>query len=323
MSKGNVNGALKLLKNNMSNGILSLADATLQLLKQKHPESREPPPEVLIEGQIRKIHPVVYDDIDESLILKAATLTKGESGPSGLDAGGWRRILTSREFGTSSSDLRKTFTQLIKRLCIEEMETTISLEAFTACRLIPLDKKPGLRPVGVVEVLRRIAGKVVMMIFKKDIADTAGPLQLSAGQEAGTEAAIHAMQDVFANEGTEAVLLIDAENAFNSINRKVMPQHLNFICPVITKYITNCYITSTRLFVIGGGEILSKEGTTQDDPKAEGECALGILPLIHFLLECISINHLIAKEAAFADDFTVAGKLIRNSVNSKKFQNHI
>ena len=44
------------------------------------------------------------------------------------------------------------------------------------------------------------------------------PPQLIAGQEAGAEAAIHAMQDIFANEDTEAVLLIDAENAFNSIN---------------------------------------------------------------------------------------------------------
>ena len=76
------------------------------------------------------------------MILKAATLTKGESGPSSLDAGGWRRILTSREFGTSSSDLRKTFPQLIKRLFIEELETTTPLEAFRACRLIFLDKKP-------------------------------------------------------------------------------------------------------------------------------------------------------------------------------------
>ena len=57
-----------------------------------------------------------------------------------------------------------------------------------------------------------------MMIFKKDITDAAGPLQLSAGQEAGDEAAIHAIQDIFANEDTEAVLSIDAENAFNSIN---------------------------------------------------------------------------------------------------------
>ena len=137
MSKGNVNGALKVLTNNMPNGILPLTDTTLQLLKQKHPESREPPPEVLIEGPGRKIHPVVYDHIDESLILKAALLTKGGSGPSGLNADGWRRLLTSREFGTSSTDLRKTFAQLIKRLCIEELETTTSLDAFTACRLIP------------------------------------------------------------------------------------------------------------------------------------------------------------------------------------------
>ena len=39
MSKGNVNGSLKLLTNNMSNAILRLIDVTLQLLKQKHPES--------------------------------------------------------------------------------------------------------------------------------------------------------------------------------------------------------------------------------------------------------------------------------------------
>ena len=95
------------------------------------------------------------------------------------------------------------------------------------------------------------------------------------------------MRDIFANEDTEAVLLIDAENAFNSINRKVMLHNLNFICPVITTYITNCYITPERLFIIGGEETLSKEGTTQGDPTAMEAYALGILPLIHFLLEFI------------------------------------
>ena len=199
MGKGNVNGALKSLTNNMSNGILPFTDATLQLLKQKHPESREPPPEVLIEGPIRKIHPVVYDNIDESLILKAGTLTKGGSAPSGLDAYGWRRISTSRIFRTLSTDLRKTLAQHIKRLFIEELETTTSLEAFAVCTLIPLDKKPGLRPIGVGEVFRRLAGKVIMMMFKKDITDAARPLELSAGQEAGAEAAIHAIQGIFLN----------------------------------------------------------------------------------------------------------------------------
>ena len=159
------------------------------------------------------------------------------------------------------------------------------------------------------EVLRRIAEKVILMTFKKDITDAAVRLKLSAGQEPGAEAAIHAMRDIFANEDTEAVLLNDAENAFNSINQNVMLHNLNFICPTITTYITNCYITPTRLFIIGGGEIFPNVGTAHGDPAAMGTHALGILPLIHSLLEFISINHLSAKEVSFADDFTVAGKL--------------
>ena len=145
-----------------------------------------------------------------------------------------------------------------------------------------------------------------MMIFKKDTTEAGGPLQLSAGQEAG--AAIHAMLDIFANENVEAILLIDTENAFNSINQKVMLHNLNFICPISTKYITNCYITPARLFLIGGGKILSKEGTTQGDLTAMGAYTVGILPLIHFPLEFVSITHLSAKEVAFADSYTVAGK---------------
>ena len=45
------------------------------------------------------------------------------------------------------------------------------------------------------------------------------------------------------------------------------------------------------------------------DPAAMGAYVLEILPLVHFLLEFISINHLSTKEVALADDFTVAVKL--------------
>ena len=68
------------------------------------------------------------------------------------------------------------------------------------------------------------------MIFKKDITDTVRLLQLSAGQEAGAEKAIHGTRDIFENEDTEAVPLIDSENAFSPINQKVILHHLNFIC---------------------------------------------------------------------------------------------
>ena len=53
---------------------------------------------------------------------------------------------------------------------------------------------------------------------------------------------------------------------------------------------------SARLFISGGGEILSKEKTTQEVPTARKAYALGILPLIHFLLEFILMNYLSAKK---------------------------
>ena len=88
-------------------------------------------------------------------------------------------------------------------------------QAFVAYRLIPLDKNPGLRPIGFGEILRRITGKVIVSVLKKEVASSAGALQVCAGQEAGSEAAIQAMEKIFKEKSTEAVLLIDAENACN------------------------------------------------------------------------------------------------------------
>ena len=81
-----------------------------------------------------------------------------------------------------------------------------------------------------------------MVIFKKDITDTAGLLYISSSQGVGAEVAIHTMRDIFTNEHTEPVVLTEAENALNSINRKVMLHNLNFAFAIIIAYITNCCI---------------------------------------------------------------------------------
>ena len=39
--------------------------------------------------------------------------------------------------------------------------------------------------------------------------------------ETGCEVAIHAMHTIFEDKNTEAVILVDAANAFDSVNRKV------------------------------------------------------------------------------------------------------
>ncbi len=57
-----------------------------------------------------------------------------------------------------------------------------------------------------------------MTVIKADIREGAGALQLCAGQEAGSEAAIHAMRFIFQDSNTEGVSFADASNAFNSLN---------------------------------------------------------------------------------------------------------
>ena len=81
-------------------------------------------------------------------------------------------------------------------------------------------------------------------------------MQLSVGQDAEAETAIHAMKDIFVDVDTNAVLLIDAEDAFISINRKVVLHNLKFICPIIATYMINCYATPLRLFIVGGERYL-------------------------------------------------------------------
>ena len=141
-------------------------------------------------------------------------------------------------------------------------------------------------------MLGRIARKAVTILLKKDLLQAAGLLQLCGGKVARSAAAIHAMHDVFNDDNTEGILLIDAENAFNSINRKALFHNLKFICPVIATNISSCYMCPARLFIISGGELLPKEGTTQGDRTSVGAYTLGILPLLQFLLDFISVNKL-------------------------------
>ena len=115
IEKGNVNAALKLLTRNISNGILPLDDKTLSLLKQKHPASSELNEEVLLRDQKPSLHPVVFEDIDESMVKEATLKTKGGSGPSGLDANARRKILVSKSYEAINSDLRRGFANVIKK----------------------------------------------------------------------------------------------------------------------------------------------------------------------------------------------------------------
>ena len=62
-----------------------------------------------------------------------------------------------------------------------------------ACRLVALDKRLRVRPIGIGETLRRAIAKLVMRAAGDKAKTVYGNLQLCAGLEAGIEGATHAV----------------------------------------------------------------------------------------------------------------------------------
>ncbi len=154
------------------------------------------------------------------------------------------------------------------------------------------------------EVIRRIIGKCVVKVTKQDVIDASGSLQVCAGLKSGSEAAVHAMHSIFEADETDAVLLVDASNAFNALNRAAALHNLTILCPSIATYAINTYREPARLFLTGGKELKSAEGTTQGDPQAMGIYAISLQPLITRL--GISSD---TKQCWFADDASDSGTL--------------
>jgi hypothetical protein len=335
---GKVAAAVKLLTEGENGGVLSLDDQTMALLVQKHPAAEKAQPNTLLPGPQEQIHPAIFDAITSEVVMKAALKTKGGSGPSGMDSDEWRRQIGTRKYGQAAEEFRKAIALMARRMCREEIATvaeenlnqTSSLECHLACRLIPLAKPDsGVRPIGVGEVLRRIMGKSIMAVVSSDVQQAAGSIQVCAGQKGGSESAIHAFRTIYEDDDCDAVLLVDASNAFNAVNREAMLHNIGRLCPALYMYAQNCYQPHARLFIMGGREIRSCEGTTQGDPIAMPMYALASIPLLNKISKVLSDSSVdnihvgssgransqqiptsnVNKQVAFADDAVGSGKL--------------
>ena len=115
--------------------------------------------------------------------------------------------------------------------------------------LIPLDKpleqkELQIRPVGVGGVLRRIVGKTIALGLNEDIQEAAGSLQVSTGLK-GADVTIHAKKKLYERD---ALILVDAENVFNKLNRMVALHNIQYLSLEIlqqfsstpTEYLLDC-----------------------------------------------------------------------------------
>ena len=193
---------------------------------------------------------------------------------------------------------------MTRRLCTEFIDP-LSIETILANRLIPRDKGKGaVRPIGVGEVMQRIMGKCVMHVTKPEFIDASGSLQVCAGHKSGCEAAIYAMHNIVEVDERDAVLLIYASNAFNALNRAVALHNIRVLCLTLATHVIITYRQPALLFITGGEELISAEGTTHGDPLSMSLYAISLLPLITRLHVSSA-----AKQCWFADDATGSSSL--------------
>ena len=191
MSHGKMNKALRLLSPDPHSGVLGLNDVipdssqiipphtTCEILDEKHPPGKPASANSLLPGSPMPMNPILFENLNAEVIRKAALKTKGAASLSDLDAHAWRRFCSS--FKSSSNALCSALASVAKRLCTTHINPD-HVSAFLACRLIPLDKCPGVRPIGIWEVQRRIIAKAILVVLKQDILEASGPLQVCAGQ---------------------------------------------------------------------------------------------------------------------------------------------
>ena len=124
-----------------------------------------------------------------------------------------------------------------------------------------------------------------------------GLLQTCAGHPSGCAAAVLEDGDV------EGVILVDATNAFNCLDRQTALINIKNLHLALSKVLINTYIQHIPLFM-EGRSILSKEGATQEDSRAMAIYAVAITPLIYRLAEVK------LKQVWFANYASAAGKLV-------------
>jgi hypothetical protein len=215
----------------------------------------------------------------------------------------WRRLLCSKKHKKKPAGLCLAVANLAKKLN-KEVVPSSHLQAFVAGRLIPLDKDPGVRPIGIGQVLRRIASSATMTLLKPELVAATAPLQTCAGLSGGIEASIHAMRRIYEDEETEAILLVDAANAFNALNRKAALHNVQYTCPELSTFVKNLYSNEAELFIPNSSEVIySREGTTQGGPESMGFYSASTTMLSN---PDPSAN---VKKIFYADDGSAGGKL--------------
>lgn len=89
-------------------------------------------------------HPVFFNRMDGDLIHRTVFKMAGAAGPSGLDVSCWKKLCSS--FGRDSDELCSVVASVARKLCTSYVYVDPrGISSLVACRLIALDKNPGIK----------------------------------------------------------------------------------------------------------------------------------------------------------------------------------
>ena len=316
MMEGRIRSAVRLVTDRGGRGVLDPEDeahgrngplgmSLYDVLQEKHLVQRIVEPSAFLDCGV--LPPLEQVDITTAHIETVARHLFGSAGPSGTCSEQWRNF--PLRCGTASARLREAIAASTRRHANEVVPWN-DMRAFLARRGIALNKQPGVRPIGIGECRQRIAAKAMALATGPDVLDVCGSDQLCAGAKAGIEAAAHAMREMFETDESEGLLLVDAANAFNALNRAAVLWNCRVLWPRCSLFLFYSYrgyavillkgLYSRKLFIL-----LSQEGTIQGCPLAMLMYSIGVYPLISLLKDP---KHY--KQNWYADDSACAGSLL-------------
>jgi hypothetical protein len=355
---GRIRSAVRTLTSRDQGGVLQPDDKctktgrpVLDVLRSKHPLMRDPAPDLTDRDRgsfepYSSLPEAVAIEITGDVVEKVALKLSGAAGPGGTDAVDLRNWLL--RFGAESEHLRDALASITEWLA-NDSPPWAAYRGLMACRLIALDKSPGVRPVGIGEVYRRLMAKCLLEVVGHQATAAAGNLNLCAGLPAGIEGAIHAVRQSMAappiqptptgldldegpltqpsgnSTGSLAdeqmdmppdpdpigALLVDARNGFNELGRRAMLWTVRHIWAAGARFAFNCYRHSAQL-------ILRKHGSPgYTILSSEGVTQGDPLSMVLYGLALLPLAARLRREqpdtvqAFYADDVLAKGRVSR------------
>ena len=167
------------------------------------------------------------DTIDDSIIIRAA---KKAGRHRSEDRLGWRSEYWRPLLGSDAlKDLRFSIIEFLRGECTDHFYQSVAGSRLTA--LSKPDNR-GIRPIGITDVLRKLAGRVLNILYRDHIRDSlisqdGRVLQFGVGHSHGAQMCAMAAQEHLRLHPQHAIFSLDLKNAFNCVSREAIALGIN------------------------------------------------------------------------------------------------